>query len=116
MINTREGRHSGKRGGRICPNQRFPSNLFQPEFSVKLRVTTKMTAIFNEGTSCNAISHNISITLQSLSQSILKEFCISKTYKESQNHWGERNTPRKVDIVFLKTGNLFGLKSEKSHC
>ena len=54
-----------------------------------------MMAIVNEATSSNAISHEISFTLQSLSQSIMKEFCIFKTckYKESQNHWAERNTP-----------------------
>ena len=51
-------------------------------------------AIVNEATSCNAMSHNISITLQSLSQSIMKEFCIFKTSKESQNQCsGETNTP-----------------------
>ena len=54
-------------------------------------------AIVNEATSCNAISHNISITLQSLSQSIMKDFCIFKTPKENQNHCsGERNTPLTV--------------------
>ena len=56
-------------------------------------VTAKMMAILNEATSCNAISHNISFSLQSLSQSIIKNFCISKTSKESQIHLGERNTP-----------------------
>ena len=50
-------------------------------------------AIENEATSSNAISHKISFTSQSLSQSIMKDFCIFKTCKESQNHWGERNTP-----------------------
>ena len=50
-------------------------------------------AIVNEATSSNAISHEISFTLQSLSQSIMKEFCIFKTCKESQNHRAERNTP-----------------------
>ena len=51
-------------------------------------------AIVIEATSCNAISHNISITLQSLWQSIMKEFCIFKTPKESQNHCsGEINIP-----------------------
>ena len=52
-----------------------------------------MMAIVNEATSSNAISHENSFTLQSLSQSIMKEFCIFKTCKESQNHWAERNTP-----------------------
>ena len=86
-------------------------------------------AIVNEATSGNAISRKISYTLQSLSQSIMKESCIFKTSKDSQNHCsGERNTPLivtrempwicfyilypKIDIVFFKTGNLFGLKSE----
>ena len=75
-----------------------------------------MMAIVNEATSSNAISHENSFTLQSLSQSIMKEFCIFKTRKESQNHWAERNTPLiptremyefapKVDIVSFKTGN-----------
>ena len=51
-------------------------------------------AIVNETTSGNAISHKISFTLQTLSQSIIKEFCIFKTSKESKNHCsGERNTP-----------------------
>ena len=52
-----------------------------------------MMAIVIEATSSNAISHEISFTLQSLSQSIMREFCIFKTCKESQNHWAERNTP-----------------------
>ena len=86
-------------------------------------MTAKMMAILNEATSCNAISHNISFSLQSLSQSIIKNFCISKTSKESQIHLGERNTALIVTremyefaftfyIQRLKTGNLFDLKSE----
>ena len=55
-------------------------------------VTAKMMANLNEATSYNAISHNISFSLQSLSQSIIKNFFISKTSKESQIHLGERNT------------------------
>ena len=56
MIITRESIHSGERGGSVCSSQRFSSDLFQPEFSLKFRVTAK--------------------------------------------------------ILFLKTGNLFSLKSE----
>ena len=69
-------------------------------------------AIVNEATSGNAISHKISYTLQSLWQSIMKEFCIFKISKESQNHCsGERNTPLIVTREMYEFAFTFYIQS-----
>ena len=94
MMNARESRHSGERANvyallkgypLICFNRNFRWNSgwqqrWWPFLMKPLTATPFPTTFLSPCKACRM-------------QSIMKEFWIFKTSKESQNHCGERNTP-----------------------